>query len=119
MVVVAVGVLDGPLVLNDLTVRPTSSTVRTLAEQIGYGLLGGLAAGALAAAVVIIAGGRHLIDGRRGQEPSCAGEPASARAPDAGIGVAGQLTAGHPRVGTGASSKLSTPSAEPYAPVSA
>ena len=33
-----------------------------LAEEIGYGLLGGLAAGVLAAAVVIIAGGRHLID---------------------------------------------------------
>ena len=32
MVVVAVGVLVGPLVLDDLTVRPTSSTVRTLAE---------------------------------------------------------------------------------------
>ena len=32
MVVVAVGVLAGPLVLDDLTVRPTSATVRTLAE---------------------------------------------------------------------------------------
>ena len=32
MVVVAVGVLVGPLVLDDLTLRPTSSTVRTLAE---------------------------------------------------------------------------------------
>ncbi len=32
MVVVAVGVLVGPLVLDDLTVRPTSETVRTLAE---------------------------------------------------------------------------------------
>ncbi len=32
MVVTAVGVLVGPLVLDDLTVRPTSSTVRTLAE---------------------------------------------------------------------------------------
>ncbi len=32
MVVTAVGVLVGPLVLNDLSVRPTSSTVRTLAE---------------------------------------------------------------------------------------
>ena len=32
MVVVAVGVLVGPLVLNDLTVRPTSSTVQTLAD---------------------------------------------------------------------------------------
>ena len=32
MVVVAVGVLVGPLVLNDLTVPPTSSTVRTLAK---------------------------------------------------------------------------------------
>ena len=39
-----------------------SHPVRVLAEQIGYGLLGGLAAGALAAAVVILAGGRHLID---------------------------------------------------------
>ena len=32
MVVIAVGVLVGPLVLDDLSVRPTSSTVRTLAE---------------------------------------------------------------------------------------
>jgi hypothetical protein len=32
MVAVAVGVLVGPLVLNDLTVGPMSSTVRTLAE---------------------------------------------------------------------------------------
>ncbi|MGA8744414.1 MAG: cation:proton antiporter [Solirubrobacterales bacterium] len=32
MVVVAVGVLVGPLVLNDLTLGPTSSTVRKLAE---------------------------------------------------------------------------------------
>jgi sodium/hydrogen antiporter len=32
MVVVAIGVLVGPLVLNDLTVGPTSSTVRRLAE---------------------------------------------------------------------------------------
>ncbi len=33
-----------------------------LAEEIGYGLLGGVAAGILAAAVVNVAGGRHLID---------------------------------------------------------
>ena len=39
-----------------------SHPVRVVAEQIGYGLLGGLATGALAAAVVILAGGRHLID---------------------------------------------------------
>ena len=32
MAVVAVGVLVGPLVLDDLTVQPTSSTVWTLAE---------------------------------------------------------------------------------------
>ncbi len=32
MVVVAVGVLVGPLVLDDLTVRPTSETVKTLAD---------------------------------------------------------------------------------------
>jgi NhaP-type Na+/H+ or K+/H+ antiporter len=32
MVVVAVGILVGPLVLDDITVGPTSSTVRTLAE---------------------------------------------------------------------------------------
>lgn len=32
MVVVTVGVVVGPLVLDDLTVAPTSSTVRTLAE---------------------------------------------------------------------------------------
>ena len=39
-----------------------SHPLRVVVEQIGYGLLGGLAAGALAAAVVILAGGRHLID---------------------------------------------------------
>ena len=39
-----------------------SHPLRVFAEQFGYGLLGGLAAGALAAAVVILAGGRHLID---------------------------------------------------------
>ncbi len=39
-----------------------SHPVRVVAEQIGYGLFGGVAAGALAAAVVILAGGRHLID---------------------------------------------------------
>ncbi len=39
-----------------------SHPLRVLAEEIGYGLLGGLAAGALAAAVVILAGRRHLID---------------------------------------------------------
>ena len=39
-----------------------SHPLRVVAEQIGYGLLGGLAAGALAAAIVILAGGRHLID---------------------------------------------------------
>ncbi len=32
IVVVAVGVLAGPLLLDDLTVQPTSETVRTLAE---------------------------------------------------------------------------------------
>ena len=32
MVVVAAGILAGPLVLNDLTVGPTSETVRSLAE---------------------------------------------------------------------------------------
>ena len=79
MVVTAIGVLVGPLVLDDLSVRPTSSTVRTLAEatlavvlfsdssrvvveEIGYGLLGGVAAGVLAAVVVNVAEGRHLID---------------------------------------------------------
>ncbi len=39
-----------------------SHPAQVVAEQIGYGLAGGLAAGALAAAVVILAGGRHLID---------------------------------------------------------
>ncbi len=39
-----------------------SHPLQVLAEEIGYGLLGGLAAGALATAVVIIAGGRNLID---------------------------------------------------------
>jgi sodium/hydrogen antiporter len=32
IVVVTVGILAGPLVLNDLSIQPTSSTVRTLAE---------------------------------------------------------------------------------------
>ncbi len=32
MVVVAIGVLVGPLILDDLTVRPTSETVKTLAD---------------------------------------------------------------------------------------
>jgi NhaP-type Na+/H+ or K+/H+ antiporter len=32
MVMVAIGVLAGPLVLDDITVGPTSATVRTLAE---------------------------------------------------------------------------------------
>ena len=39
-----------------------SHPVRVLAEEIGYGLLGGVAAGVLAAAIVIVAGGRRLID---------------------------------------------------------
>lgn len=39
-----------------------SHPVRVLVEEIGYGLLGGLAAGALAAAVVILAGARRPID---------------------------------------------------------
>ena len=39
-----------------------SHPVRVVAEEIGYGVLGGLAAGVLAAAVVIIAGARRLID---------------------------------------------------------
>jgi NhaP-type Na+/H+ or K+/H+ antiporter len=39
-----------------------SHPVRVVVEEIGYGLLGGLAAGALAAAVVIFAGARRLID---------------------------------------------------------
>ena len=64
------GLNDGicvPLLLIVLaTVSGTggeSHPLQVLAEAIGYGLLGGLAAGALAAAVVIIAGGRNLIDG--------------------------------------------------------
>ena len=59
------GLNDGicvPLLLIVLaTVSGTggeSHPLQVLAEAIGYGLLGGLAAGALAAAVVIIAGGR-------------------------------------------------------------
>jgi sodium/hydrogen antiporter len=39
-----------------------SHPVRVLVEEIGYGLLGGLAAGALAAAVVMLAGAGRLID---------------------------------------------------------
>ena len=39
-----------------------SHPLRVLAEEIGYGLLGGAAAGVLAASVVIVAGGRRLID---------------------------------------------------------
>ena len=33
-----------------------------LGEEIGYGLIGGVVAGGLAASIVIVAGGRHLID---------------------------------------------------------
>ncbi len=36
---------------------------RLVAEEIGFGILGGVVAGALAAAVVVLAGGRRLIDG--------------------------------------------------------
>ncbi len=39
-----------------------SDPLRVVAEEIGYGLLGGVAAGVLAAAIVNIAGGRKLID---------------------------------------------------------
>ena len=39
-----------------------SHPLRVVSEQIGYGLLGGVAAGILAAAVVNVAGGRQLID---------------------------------------------------------
>ena len=39
-----------------------SHPLRVVAEQIGYGLLGGVAAGVLAAVVVNMAEGRHLID---------------------------------------------------------
>jgi sodium/hydrogen antiporter len=40
-----------------------SHPLHVLVEEVGYGLLSGLAAGALAAAVVIVAGGRDLIEG--------------------------------------------------------
>jgi sodium/hydrogen antiporter len=39
-----------------------SHPVRVVVEEIGYGLLGGLVAGAVAAAVVVVAGARRLID---------------------------------------------------------
>ncbi len=39
-----------------------SHPLRVVSEEIGYGLLGGVAAGLLAAAVVNVAGGRQLID---------------------------------------------------------
>ena len=39
-----------------------SHPLRVVAEEIGYGLLGGVAAGVLAAVVVNVAEGRHLID---------------------------------------------------------
>ena len=39
-----------------------SHPARVVFEQIGYGLLGGIAAGALAAGVVVVAGGKGLID---------------------------------------------------------
>lgn len=38
--------------------------LHVVGEEIGYGLLGGLAAGLLAGAVVALGGARHLIDGR-------------------------------------------------------
>ena len=61
------GLNDGicvPLLLIALaTISGTGGeSQHVLAEEIGYGLLGGVAAGILAAAVVNVAGGRHLID---------------------------------------------------------
>ena len=61
------GLNDGicvPLLLIALaTISGTGGeSQHVLAEEIGYGLLGGVAAGILAAAVVNVAGGRNLID---------------------------------------------------------
>ena len=62
------GLNDGICVPLLLIVLATISTpgethpLRVVAEEIGYGLLGGLAAGVLAGAVVIIGGARRLID---------------------------------------------------------
>jgi sodium/hydrogen antiporter len=63
------GLNDGICVPLLLIVLATASGVggaphplHVLGEEIGYGLVGGVAAGALAASVVLIAGARHLID---------------------------------------------------------
>ena len=42
--------------------RATSRRFRLVVEEIGYGIVGGLVAGALAAAVVVVAGRRGLVD---------------------------------------------------------
>ncbi len=63
------GLNDGICVPLLLIVLATASgaggapqPLHVLGEEIGYGLVGGVAAGGLAASVVRIAGGRHLID---------------------------------------------------------
>jgi sodium/hydrogen antiporter len=63
------GLNDGICVPLLLIVLATASgaggapqPLHVLADEIGYGLLGGVAAGALAAWVVVVAGGRRLID---------------------------------------------------------
>jgi len=63
------GLNDGICVPLLLIVLATASgaggaahPLHVLGEEIGYGLVGGLAAGVLAASIVIVAGRRHLID---------------------------------------------------------
>ncbi len=63
------GLNDGICVPLLLIVLATASgadgavhPLRVLVEEIGYGMVGGAAAGTLAASIVIVAGARHLID---------------------------------------------------------
>ncbi len=63
------GLNDGICVPLLLIVLATASAggvhdpLKVIVEEIGYGLVGGVVAGVLAASVVVLAGGRHLIDG--------------------------------------------------------
>ncbi len=50
------------IVLSTISIPGETHPLHVVAEEIGYGVLGGLAAGGLAAAVAIIGGARHLID---------------------------------------------------------
>ena len=50
------------LIVLETTAGGASHAASVIGEEIGFGLIGGIAAGALAAEIVILAGARHLID---------------------------------------------------------